>query len=179
MPFEFEKLPIGVILIKPKVFGDERGFFIETYKKEDFEKAGIKGEFVQDNHSKSVKGVIRGMHFQRGKFAQAKLVRCIKGEMLDVVVDIRKDSPTFGQHVAVTLSEKNKFMLYIPRGFAHGFAALSDEMEMEYKNDNAYSVENEGGILWNDPALKIKWPFSNPIVSDKDKKLPALKDVKL
>lgn len=178
MPFEFEKTDIdGAIIIKPKVFGDERGFFLETYKKDDFEKMGIPGDFVQDNHSKSKGGVIRGLHFQKGRFAQAKLVRCIKGELFDVAVDMRKNSPTYGKHVGIVLSEKNKFIFYIPRGCAHGFATLSEEVEMEYKNDNLYSFENEAGIIWNDPDLKINWPIKDPILSEKDKKWPRLKDI--
>ncbi|PIN95042.1 dTDP-4-dehydrorhamnose 3,5-epimerase [Candidatus Pacearchaeota archaeon CG10_big_fil_rev_8_21_14_0_10_30_48] len=178
MTFEFEKTAVeGVILIKPKVFGDERGFFLETYKKDDFEKEGIIGDFVQDNHSKSKGGVIRGLHFQKGKYAQAKLVRCIKGKLFDVAVDIRKESPTYGKYFAVTLSEENKHCLYIPRGCAHGFATLSDEVEMEYKNDNLYSFENEGGLIWNDPEINIPWPIKNPILSEKDKNWPKLKEL--
>ena len=131
MPFEFKRLEIpDVILITPKVFTDERGFFIETYQKDDFAKAGITGEFVQQNHSKSIKGVLRGLHYQKEPYAQAKLVRCIKGEIFDVAVDIRKNSPTFGKYVSVILSEENKKMLYIPRGFAHGFEVISDEAEV-------------------------------------------------
>ncbi|MDP3966228.1 MAG: dTDP-4-dehydrorhamnose 3,5-epimerase, partial [archaeon] len=122
-------------------------------------------------------GVIRGLHFQKGKYVQAKLVRCTKGELLDVVADIRKGSPTYGKHVEVILSEKNKYLLYVPRGCAHGFATLSDEVEMEYKNDALYSPENEGGVIWNDPDLKVKWPIKNPIISEKDKRWPRFKEV--
>jgi dTDP-4-dehydrorhamnose 3,5-epimerase len=179
MPFEFEKTSIeGVILIKPEIFGDERGFFLETYKKDDFEKAGIKGQFIQDNHSKSKKGVVRGIHFQKGQFAQAKLVRCIKGELLDVAVDLRKNSETFGKYFSAKLSEENRYMLYIPRGCGHGFSALSEDVEMEYKNDNLYSFENEGGLIWNDKDLNIDWLTNNPTISPKDKKWPTFKELK-
>ncbi|MCW6161559.1 MAG: dTDP-4-dehydrorhamnose 3,5-epimerase [Candidatus Micrarchaeales archaeon] len=170
MSFEFKRLEIPeVILITPKIFMDERGFFMETYQKEDFEKAGITGEFVQQNHSKSTKGVLRGLHYQKGPYAQAKLVRCIKGEIFDVAVDIRKNSPTFGKYVSAILSEDNKNMLYIPRGFAHGFEVLSEEAEVIYNVDNIYSKENEYGIIWNDPNIRIDWPIKNPILSNKDK----------
>ena len=179
MPFEFEKTKIeGVILIKPKVFGDERGFFLETYKKDDFEANGIKGNFVQDNHSKSKKGVIRAIHLQKGEHAQAKIVRCVKGRIWDIAVDLRKDSPTFGQYVGFELNENNKNMLYIPRGCGHGFASLEEGTEMEYKNDNLYSPENESGVVWNDHELNIPWPVKNPIVAEKDQKMPSLKEFK-
>lgn len=178
MTFEFERINIeGVYLIKPKIFGDERGFFLESYKKDEFERAGIKREFVQDNHSKSKKGVIRGIHFQKGKYAQAKLVRCIKGALWDVAVDLRKDSPTFGKYYATELSEENRYMLYIPRGCGHGFAALTEGVEMEYKNDNLYSPANEIGVIWNDPILNIKWPFENPSLSEKDKNWKTFKEL--
>ncbi|MBW9220547.1 dTDP-4-dehydrorhamnose 3,5-epimerase [Methanothermococcus sp. SCGC AD-155-N22] len=176
MPFEFRKMKIpDVILIKPKVFGDERGFFMETYKKSDFEKAGIKGEFLQDNHSRSRYGVLRGLHFQREPYAQAKIVRCIRGVIYDVAVDLRRDSPTFGKYVGVILSEHNKYMLYIPRGFAHGFLVLSDVAEVLYKVDNEYAPEYEGGIIWNDEDISIGWPIDDPILSERDKKWPTLK----
>jgi len=177
MPFEFEKLEIpDVILIKPKVFGDERGFFMETYKKPDFERAGIRGEFIQDNHSRSCYGVLRGLHFQREPYAQAKIVRCIRGVIYDVAVDLRKDSPTFGKWVSVILSEFNKWQLYVPRGFAHGFLVLSDVAEVVYKVDNVYAPDYEGGIIWNDPDVGIKWPIEEPILSEKDKKWPTLRE---
>jgi len=178
MPFEFKRLKIpDVILIKPKVFEDERGFFMETYKKEDFEKAGIKGEFVQDNHSKSKYGVLRGLHFQKDPYAQAKIVRCIRGVIYDVAVDLRKNSPTFGEYVGVILSEFNKYQLYIPRGFAHGFVVLSDVAEVVYKVDNVYAPDYEGGLIWNDPDVNIQWPVENPIVSEKDRRWPTLKEL--
>ncbi|EEB73738.1 dTDP-4-dehydrorhamnose 3,5-epimerase [Thermococcus sp. AM4] len=177
MPFEFKRLEIpDVILIKPKVFGDERGFFMETYKKPDFESAGIKGEFVQDNHSRSRYGVLRGLHFQREPYAQAKIVRVVRGVIYDVAVDLRKNSPTFGKWVGVILSEFNKWQLYIPRGFAHGFLVLSDVADVIYKVDNVYAPDYEGGIIWNDPELDIDWPVDEPIVSEKDRKLPTLRE---
>ncbi|AHL23097.1 dTDP-4-dehydrorhamnose 3,5-epimerase [Thermococcus nautili] len=177
MPFEFERLEIpDVVLIKPKVFGDERGFFMETYKKPDFERAGIKGEFVQDNHSRSRYGVLRGLHFQREPYAQAKIVRVVRGIIYDVAVDLRRNSPTFGKWVGVILSEFNKWQLYIPRGFAHGFVVLSDVADVVYKVDNVYAPDHEGGIIWNDPELGIDWLVDEPIVSEKDKKWPTLKE---
>ncbi|MFA4646569.1 dTDP-4-dehydrorhamnose 3,5-epimerase [Pyrococcus kukulkanii] len=177
MPFEFVRLEIpDVILIKPKVFEDERGFFMETYKRPDFEKAGIKGEFVQDNHSRSKYGVLRGLHFQREPYAQAKIVRVVRGVIFDVAVDLRRNSPTFGKWVGVILSEFNKWQLYIPRGFAHGFVVLSDIAEVVYKVDNVYAPSYEAGIIWNDPDIGIKWPIDNPILSEKDKKWPTLKE---
>jgi len=178
MPFEFKRLEIpDVILIKPKVFEDERGFFMETYKKPDFEKAGIKGEFVQDNHSKSKYGVLRGLHFQKGPYAQTKIVRCIRGVIYDVAVDLRKNSPTFGEYVGVLLSEFNKYQLYIPKGFAHGFVVLSDVAEVVYKVDNVYAPDYEGGLIWNDPDVNIQWPIEDPIVSPKDQKWPTLREL--
>ena len=176
MPFEFKRLEIpDVILITPKVFTDERGFFMEIYQKEEFVKAGITGEFVQQNHSKSVKGVLRGLHYQKEPYAQAKLVRCIKGEIFDVAVDIRKNSLTFGKYVSAILSEKNKNMLYIPRGFAHGFEVLSRKAEVVYNVDNIYSKESESGILWSDHEIMVKWPIKRPLLSEKDKKWPPIR----
>ena len=179
MTFEFKKLEIpDVILIKPKVFEDERGFFMETYKKEDFdEKAGIKGEFIQDNHSKSEYGVLRGLHFQKEPYAQTKIVRCVSGEIYDVAVDLRKNSPTFGRYVSVELSEENKFMVYVPKGFAHGFLVLSENAEVIYKVDNVYAPGYETGLIWNDEDIGIKWPVDNPIISQKDRNLLTLKEL--
>ncbi|MBC7092097.1 MAG: dTDP-4-dehydrorhamnose 3,5-epimerase [Nitrososphaeria archaeon] len=178
MPFEFKKLSIpDVILVKPKVFYDNRGFFMESYEKTSFEKAGIKGEFVQDNHSLSQGGVIRGLHFQKNPYAQAKLVRCVRGAIYDVAVDLRTKSPTYGKYVSIILSEANKYMVYIPRGFAHGFAALTDRVEVLYKVDNIYSPQSEGGLIWNDPDINIEWPIDEPILSEKDKKWPKLKEL--
>lgn len=180
MPFEFEKLSIpDVILVKPKAFGDNRGFFMETYKKSDFLAVGIDDDFIQDNHSKSAKGVLRGLHYQVNPSAQAKLARCINGEILDVAVDIRKGSPTFGKWVGQILSAENKFMLYIPAGFAHGFVVLSDEAELIYKVNSEYSPADDRGIFWNDPDIKVDWGIDfEPIISDKDKKQPLFKDLK-
>lgn len=180
MPFRFQRLDIPeLILIEPVVFGDERGFFLEFYKRSDFFKAGIKEEFVQDNHSCSIRGVLRGLHFQREPEAQGKLLRCIKGEIFDVAVDIRKDSPTFGKWVSVILSEENKRMLYIPTGFAHGFQVISERAEVLYKTTREYSPEHEAGIIWNDPELNIDWPIREPILSKRDKEWPPLSKIHL
>lgn len=177
MSFEFKRLEIpDVVLITPKVFEDGRGFFMETYCKEEFEIFGIKEEFIQDNYSKSKKGVLRGLHFQE-VYPQAKLVRCIKGEIYDVAVDLRKGSKTFGKHVSVILSGSNKNIVYIPRGFAHGFVVLSEEAEVVYKVDNNYSPENESGLIWNDLDVNINWPIKNPIISSKDRRWPTLKEL--
>ena len=171
MPFEFERQNIeDVILVMPKVFGDNRGFFMETYKKSDFVANGIDVEFIQDNHSKSTKGVLRGLHYQAKPYGQAKLVRCSKGRIYDVAVDIRKNSKTFGQYVKIELSEDNKNMLYIPAGFAHGFVALSDEVEIIYKASGEYAPQADRGILWCDKEINIDWGIDfEPILSDKDK----------
>jgi len=169
----------GLIIIEPSVFADDRGFFMETYSKKVFAENGIDVEFVQDNHSRSTKGVFRGLHFQKPPFAQDKLVRCTRGEVLDVVVDIRKDSPTFGQSESVLISEDNKKIVFIPKGFAHGFLVLSDFAEFQYKCSNFYNKESESGILWNDPELKIDWPqIENIILSEKDKLWPKLEEIK-
>ncbi|MBU2574610.1 MAG: dTDP-4-dehydrorhamnose 3,5-epimerase [Elusimicrobia bacterium] len=180
MSFEFEKLKIeGLVLVKPGIFKDERGFFIETYKRGDFEKAGINEEFVQDNHSRSFQGVLRGLHFQRAPSAQGKLVRCLKGRIFDAAVDIRKGSATFGCWAGFELNEDNSWMLYIPPGFAHGFLVLSGAAEIVYKCTREYSPEHEGGIIWNDPDINIAWPVKAPSVSEKDGKLPFLKAAEL
>lgn len=167
----------GVFIIEPDVFGDNRGFFMESWNKKKMEEVGLYYDFVQDNHSKStVKGTLRGIHFQKGDKAQAKLVRCIKGVVLDVAVDLRKNSPTFKQWVGVELSEANKKQLLIPRGFGHGFVTLTDDVEFLYKADNYYAPEADAGIRWNDPDIGIEWGVENPILSEKDKKNPFLKD---
>jgi len=177
MPFIFSKCEIpGPVIIEPKVFNDSRGFFLESYKKTDFAANGIDVDFIQDNHSVSSKGVLRGLHFQRGACAQAKLVRVVKGRAWDVAVDIRKDSPTFKKWVAFELSGENRKMFFIPEGFAHGFVALTDEVHLIYKCSKEYSPEHDAGILWNDPELYIPWPLSEPVVSEKDRILPLLKD---
>ena len=168
MAFIFERLSIpDVVLIKPKVFDDERGFFLETYKQSDFSGFGINNTFIQDNRSFSKKGVLRGLHFQTSPFEQAKLVTVVKGRIFDVAVDIRKTSNTFGKYVSTELSEADHNMIYVPRSFAHGFVALEDSI-VEYKADNPYSKEHESGIIWNDPKVAIKWPINNPLISEKD-----------
>ena len=177
--FEFEPLDIpDVILIKPKKYLDNRGFFMEFYNKKDFYEAGIKTEFIQDNHSYSIKNVLRGLHFQFKPFEQAKLVKCVSGMIFDVAVDLRPNSDTFGKYVSAILSGEDGYMLYIPRGFAHGFAVLSENAHVHYKVDNYYAPEYEGGIIWNDPDIGIKWPINNPILSNKDMNLPRLKEIK-
>lgn len=169
----------GVIIIEPDIFGDNRGFFMESWNKEKMAELGLDYDFVQDNHSKStVKGTLRGIHFQKGDKAQAKLVRCIKGVVLDVAVDLRKNSPTFKQWVGVELSAENKKQLLIPRGFGHGFITLTDDVEFLYKADNYYAPEADAGIRWNDPNIGVEWGIENPILSEKDKKNPFLKDCK-
>ena len=174
MTFTFTKVesPEGPIVVTPYVFNDERGFFLETYRSDEFEKVGIKEEFIQDNHSKSSKGVIRGLHYQKDPHEQSKLVRCIRGEVFDVAVDLRPKSHTFGEWYGILLSEQNKKMLYIPKGFAHGFSTLSEEAEVVYKVDEFYSREDERGIVYNDPTIAVEWRVSNPAVSSKDKALP-------
>lgn len=171
----------GVYVIQPKVFNDARGYFMEAWKQAEFNEHVGKVEFIQDNESKSSFGVLRGLHYQKGKTSQAKLVRVIKGKVLDVAVDIRKSSPTFGKHVMVELSEENKRQFFIPRGFAHGFLVLSEEAIFTYKVDNPYSPQTDAGIRWNDPDLGIKWPIDPEKVqtSEKDLKQPLLKDAEV
>ena len=170
-----------VLIICPKLFGDERGYFFESYTERDFYTNVCQTHFVQDNESKSCYGVLRGLHYQLPPNAQSKLVRVVKGRVLDVAVDIRVGSPTFGKHVAVELSEDNHFQLFIPRGFAHGFAVLSDEAVFQYKCDNYYAPMSEGAIAFDDPALGINWrlPLDKVIMSEKDKHHPLLKDAVL
>ena len=178
MPFTFKRLSIpDVILVQPKSFSDDRGFFLESFKESDFVSNGINIKFVQDNISHSVLGVIRGLHFQKSPKAQAKLVTAIKGEIFDVVVDIRKDSPTYGKWISEILSDKDHKLLYVPEGFAHGFCVLSKEAYVYYKVSNEYSPEHERGIIWNDPKLNIDWPISKPIVSGDDAKLPLFENL--
>ena len=169
----------GLLIIEPTVFGDSRGYFFESYNKQRFNEAtGLDIDFVQDNQSKSCYGVLRGLHFQKPPFAQSKLVRCVRGKVLDVAVDIRKSSTTFGKYVAVELTEDNHRQLFIPHGFAHGFVVLSEEAIFQYKCDNFYNKESEGAIAWNDPEIGIDWgiPSADIILSDKDKVNPLLKD---
>ena len=171
----------GVLIVEPKVFGDNRGYFFESYNKERFIEAGITADFIQDNESFSTYGVVRGLHFQKMPYTQAKLVRVIQGEVLDVAVDVREGSPTYGEHVAVKLSAENKRQLYIPRGFAHGFAVLSETVTFCYKCDNYYNPEADGGVKFDDPALNIDWivPAEKMMLSEKDQVQPFLKDVSI
>ena len=172
-----------LLVIEPQIFEDERGFFIECYNYNDFKELGIENIFVQDNHSKSLKGVLRGLHFQNGEFSQAKLIRVLKGTILDIVVDLRENSETFGKYFAIELNEKSKKMLFIPKGFAHGFLTLEDNTEILYKCDNFYNPESEVGIIWNDTDLNIDWSFekydinvNKLIISEKDKKNITFKE---
>ena len=166
----------GVVIIEPRIFAD--GYFMETYNEREMKEAGFDIQFVQDNQSMSVKGVLRGLHFQKPPYAQSKLVRVVKGAVLDVAVDIRRGSPTFGQHVAVELSAENHRQFFIPRGFAHGFSVLTDDVVFQYKCDNFYAPQSEGAIAWDDAALDIDWriPADKVILSEKDKCHPLLKD---
>jgi len=166
----------GVLLIKPKVYGDERGFFQETYSAERYQQAGINERFIQDNHSRSSKGVLRGLHYQL-KYPQGKLVSVVRGEVFDVAVDIRLGSPTFAQCYGVILDDKHHHQLYIPPGFAHGFVVLSDRVDFVYKCTEYYHPEDEMGLLWNDANIGVEWPFSEPLLSDKDKKNPLLDEL--
>ncbi len=179
--FNFIKTSIdGVIIVEPTAYGDSRGYFMETYQREDFIKGGIDVEFVQDNQSMSTKGVLRGLHFQK-QFSQSKLVRCIRGEVFDVAVDLREGSPTFGKWEGVLLSAENKRQFFIPKDFAHGFLVLSDEAEFVYKVDDYYHPNDEGGLMWNDPDIGVEWPIEEGFeikLSDKDKLHPPFAEFK-
>lgn len=168
----------GVVILEPKVFGDNRGYFFESFSERDFNEQVREIRFVQDNESRSCYGVLRGLHFQKPPYSQSKLVRVVKGAVLDVAVDIRKGSPTFGKHVTIELTEDNHRQVFIPRGFAHGFAVLSDEVVFQYKCDNFYAPQYEGAIAWDDPDLNIDWkvPAEKMILSEKDIRHPRLKD---
>lgn len=168
----------GPVILEPRVFSDTRGYFFESFRQEEFDREVGPTQFVQDNESRSVRGVVRGLHFQKPPFTQAKLVRVVRGTVLDVAVDIRKGSPTFGQHIAVELSEENHRMLFIPHGFAHGFSVLSDVAVFQYKCDNYYAPQAEGAIAWDDPALNIDWRIAKDerILSEKDAHHPLLSD---
>lgn len=177
MPFSFRQLGIPeVILVEARTFPDDRGLFMETYKRSEFTAGGIDRTFVQDNFSSSHRGVLRGLHYQLNPSVQGKLVACLSGEIFDVAVDIRRGSPTYGQWVSAILSEQNKHMLWIPEGFAHGFQALSDEVRVWYKVTAEYDPKADRGILWNDPAIGIQWPLANPQLSPKDAAMPLLSE---
>ena len=179
MPKFIQTKIAGLVVVEPDVFTDDRGFFMESYNQQVFAQNGIDVNFVQDNHSQSTKCVLRGLHFQKPPFAQDKLIRCTRGEVFDVAVDLRPGSVTFGQYESVVLSETNKTMFFIPKGFAHGFLVLSDIADFQYKCSNFYHKESEGGLFWNDPDLNINWPqLDNLILSDKDKLWPTLKEFK-
>lgn len=170
----------GVLIFEPKIFGDERGFFFESFSQQTFERAvGRKVEFLQDNHSRSAKGVLRGLHYQLNPFAQGKLVRCVAGEIFDVAVDIRRDSPTFGKWFGIILSGENKKQIWIPEGFAHGFIALQDGTEILYKTNNYYAKDYEQSIRWDDETIAIDWPMPPVMVSEKDKMAPYFHDAKI
>ena len=185
---KFKKIETGIkdlFIIEPQIFKDSRGFFLESYNYNDFKEIGIDNIFVQDNHSKSLKGVLRGLHFQKEESSQAKLVRVLKGAVLDIAVDLRKESETFGKYFAVELSEENRKIFFIPRDFAHGFLTLVDNTEFFYKCDNFYNPQSEGGIIWNDRDLNVNWNFkkydineNELIVSEKDKKNISFKEYK-
>ena len=176
---EIIKTPIkGLLVISPNIFGDERGYFFESWNKQTYKDIGLDVEFVQDNESLSQKGVLRGLHFQEPPFAQAKLVRVVKGSVLDVVVDIRKDSETYGQHFSLNLSEGNKKMIWIPSGFAHGFLTLEDDTIFTYKCTGMYNKDSECALIWNDLDLNINWGVKNPLVSEKDMLAGSFKDFK-
>jgi dTDP-4-dehydrorhamnose 3,5-epimerase len=180
MPFIFEKLELSeIISIKSSSFLDSRGYFLESFRESDFISNGINTRFTQDNFSHSIQGTLRGLHYQQNPKAQAKLVFCMRGEIFDVAVDIRKKSPTFGKWIGKILSESNHELLYIPEGFAHGFCVLSDEADVLYKVNQEYSPEHDRGILWKDPTINISWPIKNLILSEKDLVLPLLKDADL
>lgn len=184
----FKKIETGIkdlFIIEPQIFEDSRGFFLESYNYNTFKEIGIENIFVQDNHSKSLKGVLRGLHFQKGEYSQAKLVRVLKGAVLDIAIDLRKNSETFGKYVTVELNEKNKKMFFIPRNFAHGFLTLENNTEFFYKCDNFYNPKSEAGIMWNDKDLNIEWNFkkygineNELIISEKDKKNMSFKEYK-
>ncbi len=177
MPFLFKKLDLPeVVLVEARSFPDERGKFLEMYKKSDFARAGIKAEFVQDSISISKKNVLRGLHFQKPPHVQAKLIGVVAGKILDVAVDMRKSFPNFGKWVAQELSDENAKMLYIPEGFAHGFLVLSEEARVCYKMSKEYAPGSDGGVIWNDLKLNISWPVDNPILSEKDSKLPSFEN---
>jgi len=177
MPFKFERLDIpDIILVHAQKFPDDRGFFVETYKQDDFAAHGISEAFVQDNYSRSTQGVLRGLHYQQDPHAQGKLIQVLQGEIYDVAVDIRQGSPTYGQWIGVHLSAKRSELLYVPPGFAHGFCVLSEVVDFTYKCTGLYAPDTYRGISWNDPELGIPWPIKDPILSERDQNLPPLKE---
>ncbi len=168
-----------VYIVEPQVFGDNRGWFMESWSQRDMNSKNLNYNFIQDNHSySSVKGTIRGLHFQNGEYSQAKLVRCAKGAVIDVAVDLREGSPTYKKWISVELSAENKKQLLIPRGFAHGFLTITNEVEFLYKADNYYNKQSEGAIRWDDPTINVQWQIENPIISDKDNEAPLFDDEK-
>jgi dTDP-4-dehydrorhamnose 3,5-epimerase len=174
---EVTKTPLsGVVIVKTRVFGDKRGFFMETFNQQRFESVGLPSNFVQDNHSRSSKGVLRGLHYQFPQW-QGKLIRTLSGSIFDVAVDIRPDSRTFGQWFGLELNDENRLQLYVPPGFAHGFATLSDTADVAYKCTSLYKLEDEGCISWNDPEIGIEWPVDEPLVSEKDAAAPRLAEI--
>ncbi len=178
MPFIFQNTPIdGLVVIEPKAFPDDRGFFLESYKKSEFENQGIPTSFVQDNHSNSSKGTMRALHYQLSPYCQGKLVRVTRGSVWDVAVDLRKESQSYGKWFGLELSAENHTMFWIPEGFAHGFVALTDEVDFLYKTTNEYHKESERSIIWNDPDLAIKWPIDKPLLSEKDSKNPRFLEI--
>jgi dTDP-4-dehydrorhamnose 3,5-epimerase len=179
MPFDFKRLAIPeVLLISPRVWSDSRGFFMETYKRSEFAAAGISETFVQENHSSSMRGVLRGLHFQRPPQAQSKLIRVLSGTIFDVAVDLRPDSATRGRWVGVELSAEDRTLIYVPPWCAHGFCVLSDRAEVVYHTSTEYAPEHESGIMWNDPSVGITWPLADPIVSERDTRWPLLAGVR-
>lgn len=178
MPFSFTRMAIpDVVLVEPRVFPDDRGFFTETYKRSDFERNGIPETFVQDNYSRSSRGVLRGLHYQKDPAAQGKLVHVVAGEIYDVAVDLRQGSPWFGQWVGAGLSADNHHMLYVPPGFAHGFCVLSDLVDVVYKVTSEYSPSHDRGVQWNDPTIGVRWPIEAPVLSSKDQQHPSLEHI--
>ena len=178
MPFIFKELEIsGLIVIEPKIFPDKRGFFMESYKESEFIKNGIEKKFIQDNLSKSSKGILRGLHFQNNPKAQGKLIQVVLGRVWDVAVDLREESSTYLKWIGIELNDTEKKMFYIPPGFAHGFVALSDEVLFQYKCTNEYDMISERGIRWDDPDIGITWPVKDPLVSDRDKELPLIREI--
>jgi dTDP-4-dehydrorhamnose 3,5-epimerase len=177
MPFERIDTKIdGLVLVQPKVISDDRGFFFETYRRNEYAPLGIDAEFVQDNHSRSVQGTVRALHFQLEP-GQAKLIRCARGSVYDVAVDLRRDSPTYGQYEAFVLSDKNALQVFVPVGFAHGFCVTSDEADVTYKVSSYYDGATERGIAWDDPAIGVPWPVDEPLVSDRDRRNPRLEEI--